>query len=118
MTSRLTNLLQKSRHLRVHPSILHQRTNYYIQQPQRTNLKRYASSESDYFPWHHSPSLPDRILNKDDLSGMPNNMRARFVRRMIAGRELNLTIWDILPLGFEREWEEELAGNFATGETS
>ena len=47
---------------------------------------------------------------------MPNNFRARFVRRMIAGRELNLSLWDVLPLGFERGWEEELAGNFATGE--
>jgi hypothetical protein len=27
---------------------------------------------------------------------MPNNFRAQFVRRMIAGRELNLSLWDVL----------------------
>ena len=42
-------------------------------------------------------------------------MLRRFVRRMIAGRELNLKLWDVLPFGFERGWEEELANNFATG---
>jgi len=75
-----------------------------------------APSSNDYFPWRHSPSLPARIDNRDDFSGMPNNFRARFIRRMIAGRELNLKLWDVVPLPFERGWEQELAGNFATGE--
>ena len=70
---------------------------------------------NDYFPWSHTPHLPRRFEEKDDLSGMPNNLRARFVRRMIAGRELNLGFWDIVPLPFEREWEAELASNFCKG---
>ncbi|KAL3789327.1 hypothetical protein ACHAWO_000357 [Cyclotella atomus] len=99
MAARLSHLLHKTRNItRVHPRSFTSSTN----------------SSDYYFPWRHSPNLPLRIAEKDDLSGMPNNFRARFVRRMIAGRELNLSLWDVLPLGFERGWEEELAGNFAT----
>jgi hypothetical protein len=104
MAARLSHhLLHKTRNItRVHPRSL--------------TSSSTASVAEDYFPWRHKSNLPSRIADKDDLSAMPNNFRARFVRRMIAGRELNLSFWDILPLGFERGWEEELASNFATGE--
>ena len=128
MTTSLRHLVHRSRHLsqQIHPSLLQksccstktQRTSCpkMSKRPNSSNSITPTTKQSDYFPWQHTSSLPDRVVNdSDDLSGMPNNMRARFVRRMIAGRELNLTFWDILPLGFEREWEEELAGNFSTG---
>jgi len=69
------------------------------------------------FPWRHSTTLPERILQKDDLSHMPNNFQARFVRRLVACKELNMTpFWNAIPLpfGWEHEWEGELANNFAT----
>ena len=124
MVASLCHLVHSSRHLsRVHPSLLQKSctrncrgaTTSYQQISKRSTSNITSTTKSDYFPWQHSPSLPDRVNDSDDLSGMPNNMRARFVRRMIAGRELNLKFWDIVPLGFEREWEEELAANFSTG---
>jgi hypothetical protein len=112
MTTRLSHLLTKTRHItRIHPDLTN--SNSILPQRRHTNSTAIAK---DYFPWHHSPHALERIVNSDDLSGMPNNFRARFVRKMIAGRELNLNFWDMLPLGFERGWEEELARNFATGE--
>mmetsp|Transcript_9173 Transcript_9173/g.16584 ORF Transcript_9173/g.16584 Transcript_9173/m.16584 type:complete len:449 (-) Transcript_9173:560-1906(-) len=70
------------------------------------------------FPWRHSPVPPARILRNDDLSHMPNNVRARFVRRVVACKELNVNgtpWWNAVPLpfGMRREWERELANNFA-----
>ncbi|KAL7491435.1 hypothetical protein ACHAWT_000779 [Skeletonema menzelii] len=49
---------------------------------------------------------------------MPQNFRARLVRRLIAAKELNLSVWHALPsllpfLEQQRPWEEELAGNFS-----
>lgn len=68
-----------------------------------------------YFPWRHDSEVPTRILEKNDFSGMPNNYRSRFVRRLVACREL-----DISPLAaigpipfFARSWETEMANNFA-----
>ncbi|KAL7527797.1 hypothetical protein ACHAXR_006264 [Thalassiosira sp. AJA248-18] len=71
--------------------------------------------EPVYFPWRHESTPPTRILDMDDFSGMPNNFRARFLRRLIACRELNLTPLNAVPLpfGFSQEWEEDLANNFA-----
>eukprot|EP00985_Skeletonema_marinoi_P024384 scaffold16932_cov145-Skeletonema_marinoi.AAC.3 len=90
------------------------------------NHRRYSSESSSSnggdqyptiptFPWRHSPTPPSRLLQNDDYSGMPNNFRARFVRRLIAAKELNLNFWNVLPLpfGYAQEWEEELAGNFS-----
>ena len=119
-------LLRKSRHFaQTHP-ILPTIQKHTHRIPQLHNLNRRhnrnssteipPASSNDYFPWRHSPSLPTRIQNRDDFSGMPNNFRARFVRRMIAGRELNRNFWEILPLPFDRGWEKELAENFSTGE--
>lgn len=69
------------------------------------------------FPWRHSPTPPTRLLENDDYSGMPNNWRARYVRRLIAAKELNLSFWHVIPLpqlfGQQHEWEEELASNFS-----
>ena len=131
MTTKLVvPLLRKSRHFaqthRLPISIQTYTTTLHHQHPlfHITNRRNHtnssnelpAPSSNDYFPWRHSPSLPARIENGDDFSGMPNNFRARFIRRTIAGQELNLKFWDLLPLPFERGWEQELAGNFSTGE--
>ncbi len=49
---------------------------------------------------------------------MPNNARAKFVRKLIAIREMNLSFWDALPIlpallpGYRHEWERELSTNF------
>jgi len=73
-----------------------------------------SSSSAQFFPWRRSPTPPTRLLNNDDYSGMPNNIRARFVRKFIAAKELNLSLWDVLPIPFyKHEWEEELARNFS-----
>jgi len=68
-----------------------------------------------YFSWRNESALPRRLLDRDDYSGMPNNFRARFLRRLIACRELNLHPVNAVPLpfGYAQEWEEELAGNFS-----
>jgi hypothetical protein len=95
----LPNHLQRARHHST--SIRHQST---------TSLAMHLK-----FPWRHSPTPPTRLLNNDDYSGMPNNIRARFVRKLIAARELNLTFWNVLPIPLfgNQDWEEELASNFS-----
>jgi len=71
------------------------------------------SSDPVHFPWRHEADPPARIEAKDDLSGMPNNFRSRFVRRLVACRELNLTPLDAISIPFySRSWEDELANNF------
>ena len=70
------------------------------------------SSSSVHFPWRHSPTPLSRIQNNDDYSGMPNNVRAKFVRKLIAVREMNLSFLDALPTlipGYRHEWERELS---------
>lgn len=68
---------------------------------------------SAHFPWRHESELPTRILEKDDFSGMPNNFRARFVRRLVSCKELNMSMFDAIPIPFfTRGWEDELANNF------
>lgn len=65
------------------------------------------------FPWRHESRPSARLLEYDDLSGMPNNFRGRFVRRLVSCKELNLSPWDAIPIPFfARGWEEELANNF------
>ena len=77
-----------------------------------------SSSSSVHFPWRHSATPLPRIQNNDDYSGMPNNVRAKFVRKLIAIREMNLSFWDALPIlpallpGYRHEWERELSTNF------
>ena len=66
------------------------------------------------FPWRHESTPPARVLEQIDFSGMPNNCRARFVRKLIAARELNISFWEVLPFPFyTHEWENELASNFS-----
>ena len=67
------------------------------------------------FPWRHQLDPPERILDNDVLSGMPNNFRARLVRRLVACREMNLSAFEAVPLpfGMKFTWERELAENFA-----
>jgi hypothetical protein len=72
-----------------------------------------SSSAGNYFPWRHESTLPARLLARDDLSGMPNNFRARFVRRLVSCKELNLSPWYAIPIPlFARDWEVDLANNF------
>src|SRR5210317_127618 len=77
-----------------------------------------TSSSSVHFPWRHSATPLPRIQNNDDYSGMPNNVRAKFVRKLIAIQEMNLSFWDALPIlpmvlpGYRHEWERELSTNF------
>ncbi|KAL7459125.1 hypothetical protein ACHAWC_010840 [Mediolabrus comicus] len=77
-----------------------------------------SSSSVQHFPWRHSATPLLRIQNNDDYSGMPNNVRAKFVRKLIAIREMNLSFWDALPIlpmvlpGYRHEWERELSSNF------
>jgi len=68
-----------------------------------------------HFPWRHESTPTARILENDDLSCMPNNFRARFIRRLVASKELNLPALQAIPLPFyTHEWETELAINFQT----
>lgn len=73
------------------------------------------SSKKTHFPWRHESTPLARITEKDDYSGMPNNFRARFLRRLIACREINLTPLHAVPLpfGIVHEWERDLSNNFA-----
>lgn len=89
-----------------------------------SNGYQQTSPSAVHFPWRHSNDPLLRVQNKDDYSGMPNNARARFVRRLIATRELNLTFFDALRLpsilgalfgwNTRHGWEEELSANFTT----
>src|SRR5210317_1345394 len=82
------------------------------------NQSTSSSSSSVHFPWRHSATPLPRIQNNDDYSGMPKNVRAKFVRKLIAIREMNLSFWDALPIlpallpGYRHEWERELSTNF------
>mmetsp|Transcript_12603 Transcript_12603/g.27340 ORF Transcript_12603/g.27340 Transcript_12603/m.27340 type:complete len:410 (+) Transcript_12603:228-1457(+) len=68
-----------------------------------------------FFPWRHESDLPTRLEDRDDFSGMPNNFRARFVRRLVACKELNLSALDSVPIPFfAHDWEYDLANNFQT----
>jgi len=84
----------------------------------QTSTSSPSSSSSVHFPWRHSATPLPRIQNNDDYSGMPNNVRAKFVRKLIAIREMNLSFWDALPIlpallpGYRHEWERELSTNF------
>mmetsp|Transcript_1750 Transcript_1750/g.2438 ORF Transcript_1750/g.2438 Transcript_1750/m.2438 type:complete len:326 (+) Transcript_1750:183-1160(+) len=60
------------------------------------------------FPWRHSKAELQRVVDQDDLSGMPNNARARFVRRALAARELDKGWLDIF---LTDAWKEELASD-------
>ncbi len=75
-----------------------------------------VNDSKSVFPWRHDSSLPERVLERNDLSG-PFNPTARdpkFLRKIIAARELNIPIWDALPIPLHKNsWEVTLADNFA-----
>ena len=79
------------------------------------DINRTEDPDPVSFPWRHERDLPPRFLEKDDLSGMPNNFRARLLRRLVACRELNISAFEALPLpfGLAHTWEDNLAHNFA-----
>lgn len=73
-----------------------------------------TAKKAVHFPWRHETHPLPRILQRDDLSAMPNNFRARFLRKTIASRELGATFWEMVPIPFyTHEWELELAENFS-----
>ncbi len=68
------------------------------------------------FPWRHDSILPDRALERNDYSGTfnPTAGDPPILRKLIAARELNIPIWNVMPIPFyKNEWEITLANNFA-----
>jgi hypothetical protein len=71
------------------------------------------SNRSAYFPWRHESQPTERLLERNDFSGMPNNFRARLVRRIVSCRELNISMIEAIPVPFfTHSWESELVANF------
>ena len=69
----------------------------------------------EVLPWRHESYPLLRIEEKNDYSNMPNNFRSRFVRRLVACRELNLSPLQAIPIPFfALNWESTLANNFKT----
>jgi len=78
------------------------------------NTTSTTTKKAVRFPWRHETQPLPRILERDDLSAMPNNFRARFLRKTIASRELGATFWEMIPIPFyTHEWELELGENFS-----
>ena len=68
-------------------------------------VEEEKQQQQTFFPWRHESTETARLLEKDDFSGMPNNFRVRFVRRLVACRELNMTALDAIPIPFyARGW--------------
>ena len=65
------------------------------------------------FPWRHDSMLPARVLEHNDYSGSfnPTTRDPPILRKLIAARELNIPVWTF-PF-YKRQWESELATNFA-----
>lgn len=83
-------------------------------------LSTFVDTNRSIFPWRHNSSLPERILERNDLSGSfnPTARDPKFLRKIIAARELNIPIWDALPIPLHRnDWEVTLANNFASAFT-
>ena len=60
--------------------------------------------------------LPERVLEHNDYSGAynPTARDPPAFRKLIAARELNIPVLDVLPIPFyKHEWEINLANNFA-----
>lgn len=71
-----------------------------------------STSKISSFPWRHVSALEPlpRVLEEDDLSGLPLNTRSKFVRKVLAARELDVPWLHIL---FTKSWENELAQQFS-----
>ena len=75
-----------------------------------------APTSNQVFPWRHESILPDRALERNHYSGTfnPTATDPPILRKLIAARELNIPIWNVMPVPFYRnEWEVTLANNFA-----
>lgn len=71
------------------------------------------NNSGNYFPWRHESQPTKRLLEKNDFSGMPNNFRARLIRRLVSCRELNISLLEAIPVPFfVHTWETELVDNF------
>lgn len=71
------------------------------------------NNSGNYFPWRHESQPTTRLLEKNDFSGMPNNFRARLIRRLVSCRELNISLLEAIPVPFfVHTWETELVDNF------
>lgn len=60
--------------------------------------------------------LPDRVLERNDFPGAfnPTTRDPPILRKLIAARELNISVLDVLPIPFYKHpWEVRLATNFA-----
>ncbi len=72
-----------------------------------------GDNSTGYFPWRHETQPTRRLLEKNDLSGMPNNFRARLIRRIVSCREMNVSLFEAIPVPFfVHSWESELVDNF------
>jgi hypothetical protein len=75
-----------------------------------------AQTSKSVFPWRHDSILPDRVLERNDYSGTfnPTAGDPPILRKLIAAQELNIPVWNVIPIPFyKHEWEVTLANNFA-----
>ena len=72
--------------------------------------RRQIGTESQFFPWRHDTGTMERVLEPNDLSGQPQNQRARYFRYILAARELNKSYFQIL---LSSAWQSELATDFS-----
>jgi hypothetical protein len=67
------------------------------------------SQKQKIFPWRESANEPlPRLLRKDDLSGLPNSTRSRFIKKLTVGIEMKVPLWQLFLTG---SWEKELTYN-------
>lgn len=68
-----------------------------------------SSQKQKIFPWRESATEPlPRLLRKDDLSGLPNSTRSRFIKKLTVGTEMKVPLWQLFLTG---SWEKELTYN-------
>eukprot|EP01083_Nonionella_stella_P200250 733545_1 len=122
----ITRLLRKMRSTSV-TSSLHCHLRVYRVSPNTYPCSSRALSSTDRsnndneivsFPWRHDSLPPDRILEHEDFSGQynPTKIDPPILRKLIAARELNIPLSQIIPVPFHtHEWESDLAINMAVG---
>jgi hypothetical protein len=68
-----------------------------------------SSQEQKVFPWRENATEPlSRLLEKNDLSGLPNSNRSRFIKKLTVGIEMKVPLWQLFLTG---SWEQDLAQN-------
>jgi hypothetical protein len=61
------------------------------------------------FPWRSNATDPlPRLSEQNDLSGLKSTARSRFSKKIIAGMEMKLPLWQLF---VTKSWERELAQN-------